>query len=171
MKNLKRPGSPDLSEASGTDSTSKKKQKQKHLPYSNSNDASNTRQSSPDATKERKAGASKSSANPATISLMGNAHKKRKHREKAIGAASGSDGEATGGDMSEGDPASKKHKKLQKLRLNGPSPGSTPRGSRAGSPSVPTLVLGKGGESSRATSPTVGVAATVLPSPAVADSE
>ncbi|KAL4993695.1 hypothetical protein BDV10DRAFT_18033 [Aspergillus recurvatus] len=123
----KRLGSPNLSDASGTD-TSRKKGKSKHSP-SQSSTQPGSRPMSPVAT-----------------SLPTN---KKRMRNTLPGAGSASDvdgGAGSAGEMSETG-------KSKKLKLNPPSmtsQGITPQGSRAGSP---TSVTGKNLSGSRASSP------------------
>lgn len=150
---LKRPGSPDLSEASGTE-TAVKKQKKKHAPSSQNPTAPTSRQMSPSGEPERKPTLIKLSVNPTKLSEISSSApnpQKKRIREKMGGAGSGSDGEATGGEQSENG------RKKIKLRVTSPN-ANTPRGSRAGSPNVTTGVVsgaGRGG-GSRAGSPTAG---------------
>jgi transcription initiation factor TFIIF subunit alpha len=100
MKTLKRPGSPNLSESSGNESARKKAKKAK---------TASARQSR--------------SSTPVPGSQSQTAGQRRK-----MGAGSTSDGEATGGEMSDGQPRKKKIKLV-------PSGGrGTPTGSRPGSP-------------------------------------
>ncbi|KKZ61084.1 hypothetical protein EMCG_04280 [[Emmonsia] crescens] len=113
----KRAGSPNLSEASGTD-TSRKKPKSKHA------DAQpESRPMSPGPSGQRKPGAA------------GDQASKKRGRNGPAGSGSGSDGErgaGSGGEMSDSTTAGAK-----KLKLNPPglkSKTGTPRGSRAGSP-------------------------------------
>ncbi|PGH17521.1 hypothetical protein AJ79_01121 [Helicocarpus griseus UAMH5409] len=126
----KRPGSPNLSEASGTD-TSRKKPKSKHA----ADAQPDSRPMSPAPGAQRK---------PAPADQ---ASKKRARNGPGAGggSGSGSDGErgaGSGGEMS--DAAAKKPK------LNPPgvkSKTGTPRGSRAGSPAVPGRGPGSGASS------------------------
>ncbi|KAL2761124.1 hypothetical protein ACRALDRAFT_2024979 [Sodiomyces alcalophilus JCM 7366] len=102
-KSLKRPGSPDLSESSETEPSRKKKQK-------------------------KATGTSVQPSRSGTPLPPGVAGQKPRP-----GLASTSDGEATGGEMSDGQQQRKKQKKI-KLVSGGAR--ATPTGSRAGSPSA-----------------------------------
>lgn len=110
-KNLKRPGSPTHSESSGNESTLRKKAKKKA-----SSTAGHSRSTTP------------MPQGPGMPSQAG-------QRRKAMGG-SASDGEATGGEMSDGQP------KKKKIKLLPSSSRGTPVGSRAGSP-LPVLASGK----------------------------
>jgi len=105
-KSLKRPGSPNLSESSGTESSRKKKQKK-----TGGNSVQPSR-----------------SGTPLPPGVAGQKHK--------LGMGSGSDGEATGGEMSDAT------KRKKKLKIIGSGARATPTGSRAGSP-VPASANGK----------------------------
>ncbi|KAL9948471.1 hypothetical protein D7B24_007204 [Verticillium nonalfalfae] len=94
-KSLKRPGSPNLSESSETESTLRKK-------------------------KLKKNGSSVQVSRSGTPLPSGHKHK--------VGMSSMSDGEATGGEMSDG------QQRKKKIKLLGTGARSTPTGSRAGSP-------------------------------------
>jgi transcription initiation factor TFIIF subunit alpha len=102
MKTLKRPGSPNLSESSGNESARKK---------------------------AKKAKAASASARPSRSSTpVPGGQSQTVGQRRKMGADSTSDGEATGGEMSDGQPKKKKIKLV-------PSGGrSTPAGSRPGSP-------------------------------------
>ncbi|KAB8253854.1 hypothetical protein BDV32DRAFT_25912 [Aspergillus pseudonomiae] len=124
----KRLGSPNVSDASGTD-TSRKKGKSKDL-SSQPTPQPSSRNMSPVASSQMPLG------------------KKRVRNAPLGGAGSGSDadgGAGSGGEMSESG-------KTKKLKLNPPavSQSGTPQGSRAGSP---TPLTGKGFSGSRASSP------------------
>jgi transcription initiation factor TFIIF subunit alpha len=103
---LKRPGSPMVSDSSGTESTRKNKKK--------------------------KVGPSTSSlgGSRSTTPMPGGLARRP-------GAGSGSDGEATGGEMSDGVGGRKKKKNRTHLGIGTGTKG-TPVGSRAGSPAPPT---------------------------------
>ncbi|KAI9845382.1 MAG: hypothetical protein M1838_001737 [Thelocarpon superellum] len=163
---LKRPGSPDLSETSGTETT-RKRPKKKHgssqptgtsTPKGESGPHSPVPSSSaPDLGRAlpRKSSVIRLSVDSSKLSEISAAAPKPNLRRPAVGGAgSGSDGEATGGEMSEGG----RHKKI-KLRLNSkgsPLSGSPP-GSRAGSPNpVGGRQGSNAGAGSRAGSPTGG---------------
>ncbi|MCJ1477214.1 hypothetical protein MMC13_005885 [Lambiella insularis] len=163
---LKRPGSPNLSEASGNES-SRKKHKKKHALSSNLNTGISTpngppsrprspnppTSSAPDSATARSSSAQPQSETiarkPSTIRLNvkpenpSSAPSRSDHKRPRPGAASGSEGETapSGGEMSDG---GRKRVKLKLTRPGSTSP--TPRDSRAGSPDVP-------GHSSRAASP------------------
>ncbi|KAG7119328.1 Transcription initiation factor IIF subunit alpha like protein [Verticillium longisporum] len=94
-KSLKRPGSPNLSESSETESTLRKK-------------------------KLKKNGSSVQVSRSGTPLPSGHKHK--------VGMSSMSDGEATGGEMSDG------QQRKKKIKLLGTGARGTPTGSRAGSP-------------------------------------
>ncbi|KAH8667513.1 hypothetical protein BGZ60DRAFT_452217 [Tricladium varicosporioides] len=136
-KNLKRSGSPNLSESSGNEST-RKKHKKKHIssshPSGTSTPVSGSRPMSPTpqpGQAPRKSSMVTLNVNPSKLSEI----------QSAVPNPSGvmSDGEATGGEMSDG---GRKPKKI-KLRLGGQSPSAsragspTTGGSRAGSPAPP----------------------------------
>ncbi|KAL2001696.1 hypothetical protein VTN02DRAFT_1388 [Thermoascus thermophilus] len=130
----KRPGSPNLSDASGTD-TSRKKTKSKHA----------SSQPTPQP------GSRPMSPAPSTSLPVGT---KRVRNVPGAAAGSGSDiegGAASGGEMSESG-------RNKKLKLNPPAAASqngTPQGSRSGSPAP---LGGKGVAGSRASSPECGAA-------------
>ncbi|KAL2215257.1 hypothetical protein M432DRAFT_144826 [Thermoascus aurantiacus ATCC 26904] len=127
----KRPGSPNLSDASGTD-TSRKKAKSQHV----------SSQPTPQP------GSRPMSPAPSSSVPVGT------KRVRNVGAGSGSDvegGAASGGEMSESG-------KSKKLKLNPPAASSqngTPQGSRTGSPAP---LASKGVTGSRASSPEGGTA-------------
>ena len=150
-KNLKRPGSPDLSEASGTDST-RKKHKKKHgssQPTGTSTPLPESRSGSPPPSSAPEGRVSKFSVDAAKLSEIAGG----KRIKIRYGGGSGSEGEATGGEMSDD---GQRPKKL-KLRINAPSNGGSPTGSRAGSPNLSTGRPGAPpGSGSRAGSPTSG---------------
>lgn len=110
-KNLKRPGSPTHSESSGNESTLRKKVKKKA-----GSTAGHSRSTTP------------MPQGPGMPSQAG-------QRRKAMGG-SASDGEVTGGEMSDGQP------KKKKIKLLSSSSRGTPVGSRAGSP-LPVPASGK----------------------------
>lgn len=105
-KSLKRPGSPMVSDSSGTESTRKNKKK--------------------------KVGPSTSSlgGSRSTTPMPGGLPRRP-------GAGSGSDGEATGAEMSDGAGGKKKKKKSRTHLGTGTGAKGTPVGSRAGSPAPP----------------------------------
>jgi transcription initiation factor TFIIF subunit alpha len=107
-KSLKRPGSPNFSESSGNES-SRKKAKNKTTSSAQSRSSTPLAQTQP----------------------LGQSGQRRR-----IIAGSMSDGEATGGEMSDGPP---KKKKIKLVANNGRG---TPSGSRAGSP-IPAVTAGK----------------------------
>ncbi|OWP00073.1 hypothetical protein B2J93_8644 [Marssonina coronariae] len=147
--NLKRPGSPNLSESSGNESTRKKHKKKHHTSASGSSTPAGGLQSMSTAASQSgqasrknsvikiKAPSGKLSDNGSSLPNPGSARS---------GAAS--DGEATGGEMSDG---SKRPTKL-KIRIK-----ASPAGSRAGSPAPAGSATG-----SRSGSP----ATASVPSPA-----
>jgi len=100
MKTLKRPGSPNLSESSGNESARKKAKKSKTA------SAHQSRSSTP---------------------IPGSQSQTAGQRRK-IAAGSTSDGEATAGEMSDGQP------KKKKIKLVASGGRGTPTGSRPGSP-------------------------------------
>ncbi|QSZ30967.1 hypothetical protein DSL72_000527 [Monilinia vaccinii-corymbosi] len=118
-KSLKRPGSPNLSESSGNES-SRKKHKKKHV---SSSQPTGTSTPIPRQT-QRKSSIVKISVNPSELSRINSTP------PNPQGATS--DGEATGGEMSDG--AGGKKKKIT-LRIGG-SPTSSRRGSPAPGKSV-----------------------------------
>lgn len=130
----KRLGSPNASDASGTD-TSRKMTKNKHSSTQQPTSQPGSRPLSPGAPSSAPAG------------------KKRVRNIPGGGAGSASDvdgGAASGGEMSESG-------KTKKLKLNPPiasSQSGTPQGSRAGSP---TVIGNRGFAGSRASSPEGGV--------------
>jgi len=144
--NLKRPGSPLNSEASGNES-SRKKQKKKHVTSSQPNAHVNNTLQPPSRPGSPLLQQPLSSAPQVTISPKASNIPAKRPR----GAGSGSDtegGAASGGDMSDG------ARKKQKLKLSQPSKNGTPQGSRAGSPDVPTTTAAKPAQgNSRAGSP------------------
>ncbi|KAK2760540.1 hypothetical protein FQN53_007853 [Emmonsiellopsis sp. PD_33] len=111
----KRPGSPNLSEASGTDTSRNKKPKNKHA-----TPQPGSRPMSP---------------------APGGAAGKKRARNAGAGSGSGSDAEraaGSAGEMSDATTATATTAKKLKLNLPGVrSNAGTPRGSRAGSPAVP----------------------------------
>jgi transcription initiation factor TFIIF subunit alpha len=140
---LKRPGSPDLSELSGTD-TSRKKLKKKHAATGTSTPQPGSRPMSPAFSTATAAANTSSQPQPrksSVIKLNVDPSKLQSSsqplpKKRTYGAGSGSDGEAgtagSGQEMSDGGTTVKK-----RLKLNLPgqkSPKGTPVGSRAGSP-------------------------------------
>jgi transcription initiation factor TFIIF subunit alpha len=128
MKSLKRPGSPNLSEASGTDASVRKKKKHRH-PSSSQNTPQPSRPISP-------ANVPSSSA-PASSLDPSKPIKKRK--SMAPGSRAGSDTETAA--YSDGGPMSDGSKTSKRIKLNVSAPGLksppvlTPQGgSRAASP-------------------------------------
>ena len=146
-KSLKRPGSPNLSESSGNES-SRKKHKKKHAssqPTGTSTPIPGSRPMSPAPssqpapnTSHRKSSIVKLTVAPSKLSEIQSAPP----NPSPIQGSAMSDGEATGGEMSDVG----KKKKI-KLRLGG-----TPAGSRAGSP-APGRASSIGAGGSRAGSP------------------
>ena len=149
-KNLKRSGSPNLSESSGNES-SRKKHKQKHHPSSQPTGTTTPRPGSrpmspaPSSTAQpapsqnsRKSSIIKLNLNPSKLSEIQSAPP---NPSPVYGGAM-SDGEATGGEMSDGG-----KKRRIKLHLS-----TSPTGSRAGSP-VPGRAGSTGAGGSRAGSP------------------
>jgi len=140
VKSLKRPGSPNLSESSGNES-SRKKLKKKHQSSRASGTSTpipGSRPMSPEpagSQSPRKSSIVKLTVNPNKVSNIQSAPP----NPSPVRSGAASDGEATGGEMSDGG-----RKKAIKLRFN-----NTPNGSRAGSP-----VPGAGG--SRSGSPAAG---------------
>jgi transcription initiation factor TFIIF subunit alpha len=138
----KRPGSPNLSDASGTD-TMRKKQKKKHgsssQPTARSTPAPGSRQlspapssSAPDNTRPgmppRQSSIIKLSVESNKLSEISSAAPRPDPKRSRMAAGSGSEGEATGADMSDGN-------RKKKIKRNAASPPShSPSGSRAGSP-------------------------------------
>ncbi|KAI9826125.1 MAG: hypothetical protein M1832_000574 [Thelocarpon impressellum] len=157
--NLKRAGSPDLSEASGAESSRKKQKKNKQFsssqPTATSTPIAGSRPNSPPPSSapdgrphQRKSSVIKLSVEPSKLNDISSAAPRPEKRSKGrMGAGSGSEGEAPGGE--EG-----KQRTKIKLRLNGSPPGGSPTGSRAGSPNPPPTA--HGGSGSRAGSP-IGV--------------
>jgi len=159
-KGIKRPGSPNLSESSGNESTRKKHKKKHHsssAPTGTSTPIPESRQLSPVPLSQpvlgqstRKSSIIKFHVNSTKLNDISSAPP-----NPSPTGGSMSDGEATGGEMSDGG----KKKKI-KLRIGGASPG----GSRAGSP-VPGIA-GSVGTSSRAGSPQAqGMPFTCIVSP------
>lgn len=136
-KNLKRPGSPNLSESSGNES-SRKKMKKKHPSQPSAiTSAPGSRQISPAPSASgngRKSSIVKLSVNSSKLSDIQSAP------PNPSPTSAMSDGEATGGEMSDGGT----RKPKIKLRIGGasptgsragsPAPGRSTGGSRAGSP-------------------------------------
>lgn len=168
--NLKRPGSPNLSEASGAESA-RKKSKKKHAssqPTATSTPKPASRPLTPVPSAAAADGARQASSQQRNLtaasavdlakagSKLGKSTAADKKRARP-GAGSGSDGDATGGEMSD-------HASRKKVRV--PNMASTsPRGSRAGSPNPPARGGGGGGgggqmsrNGSRAGSPTARAA-------------
>lgn len=146
----KRLGSPNASDASGTD-TSRKKVKSKH-PSSQPTPQPNSRPLSPAASTSIPVSSTNGTCTYNVVAEIVQAGKKRVRNVPSGGAGSTSDadgGAGSGGEMSE-------NGKPKKLKLNPPpasSRGGTPQGSRAGSP-TPTGSRGITG--SRASSPEGG---------------
>ena len=138
----KRPGSPNLSDASGTD-TMRKKQKKKHgsssQPTARSTPVPGSRQlspapssSAPDNTRpgmpHRQSSILKLSVESNKLSEISSVAPRPDQKRSRVGAGSGSEGEATGADVSDGN-------RKKKMKRKGGSPQSHSRsGSRAGSP-------------------------------------
>ncbi|MCJ1405366.1 hypothetical protein MMC11_008593 [Xylographa trunciseda] len=154
---LKRPGSPNLSEASGNESSRKQHKKKKHGLSSNLTTGISTPNgppsrphtpnlppsSAPDSTTARPATPSQSQSDmgrkPSTIRLSlkhdspTNLPSRPENKRTRTGAGSDSEGAGSGAEMSDGS------RKRIKLKLTRPGSGSsTPRGSRAGSPEIVT---------------------------------
>lgn len=110
VKNLKRPGSPALSESSGNESSLRKKAK-------------------------KKAGSTAVHSRSTTPMPQGQGIPSQTGQRRKMAGGSASDGEATGGEMSDSQPMKKKIKLV-------PSSKGTPAGSRAGSP-LPAPASGK----------------------------
>ncbi|KAI9820383.1 MAG: hypothetical protein M1827_006007 [Pycnora praestabilis] len=150
---LKRPGSPNLSEASGTESA-RKKHKKNHgsssqsthtstpLPGSRPMSPAPSDPSRPQPPLQRKSSIIKLSVEPSKLhEISATTPRPSDHNKRSRTAAgSGSEAEATGGEMSS-DGAKKKR---IKLRMGGSSKSGTPQGSRAGSP-VPAAQAGGAG--------------------------
>ncbi|TVY58634.1 Transcription initiation factor IIF subunit alpha [Lachnellula cervina] len=144
--NLKRSGSPNLSESSGNESSRKKLKKKHHAspgasgtstPVPGSRPMSPAPSGSqPASSQARKSSVVKLNVNPSKLSEI----QKAAPNPSPVHGGSMSDGEATGGEMSDGG----KKKKI-KLRVGSPS------GSRAGTPAPGRAGAGAGG--SRAGSP------------------
>jgi hypothetical protein len=151
-KTLKRSGSPNLSESSGNES-SRKKHKKKHHPSSQPTGTTTpipgSRPMSPAPTSTSQPAPSQSPRKSSIIKLNLNPSKLSEIQSappnpSPVYGGAMSDGEATGGEMSDGG-----KKKRIKLRL-----GTSPTGSRAGTPAPGRAgSLGAGG--SRAGSPAV----------------
>ncbi|KAI9700652.1 MAG: hypothetical protein M1836_002021 [Candelina mexicana] len=142
---LKRPGSPNLSEASGTESSRKKPKKSHHKPSSSQPTGTSTPtpgsrpmspapppSSVPESTRpqqqQRKSSIVKIPIEPSKLNEISAAIPRPDGKRPRQHAGSGSDGEATGGEMSDG---ARKKIKLRMSPKNG-----TPQGSRAGSPDL-----------------------------------
>ncbi|KAL2065680.1 hypothetical protein VTL71DRAFT_3350 [Oculimacula yallundae] len=141
MKSLKRPGSPNLSESSGNES-SRKKPKKKHQSSHASGSSTPIPGSRPMSPDPSQPGGSQSPRKSSIVKLTVNPNKVNNIQASPpnpspVRSGATSDGEATGGEMSDG----AKRKKKIKLVFN-----NTPGGSRAGSP-IP------GGAGSRSGSP------------------
>lgn len=141
----KRPGSPNASDASGTD-TSRKKVKNKHQ-TSHPTSQPTSRPISPSATQVNTNVATFANVSSILMESPRQAGKKRIRNPALGGPGSGSDldgAAGSGGELSESG-------KTKKLKLNPPaasSRGGTPQGSRAASPAVGNPSFG-----SRASSP------------------
>lgn len=144
-KNLKRPGSPNLSESSGNESTRKKHKKKHASQPAGMTSVPGSRQISPAPSgsgSPRKSSIVKLSVNSSKLSDIQSAPP----NPSPTGAMS--DGEATGGEMSDGS-----RKPKIKLRIGGasptgsragsPAPGRSAGGSRAGSPASqpPSMII------------------------------
>jgi hypothetical protein len=128
---LKRPGSPNLSasEASGNESARKKHKKKHHSQTTGSSTPlPGSRPMSPVPSSQPNAGTSPNKSNIVKLNVGS------RFGATSPGAGSGSDGEATAGEMSDGAGGVIK-KKSFKLRIGGNRNGTaSPSGSRAGSP-------------------------------------
>ncbi|MCJ1392110.1 hypothetical protein MMC18_004977 [Xylographa bjoerkii] len=174
---LKRPGSPNLSEASGNESSRKQHKKKKHGLSSNLTTVISTPNVPPprphtpnpapssalDSTAARSASPSQSQSEmgrkPSTIRLSlkqdnPNLPSRPENKRARTGAGSDSEGAGSGAEMSDGS------RKRIKLKLTRPGSGSsTPRESRAGSPEIATngtvagAATASGAVRSRAASP------------------
>ncbi|KAL6718229.1 transcription factor IIF subunit tfg1 [Lecanora helva] len=146
--NLKRPGSPLNSEASGNESA-RKKQKKKHPLATSSQPQSQTNNTLQPPSRPTSPPIPPSSSGPQPRKVS-NIPSKRQ-RPRGGGSSSDTDGNAgSGGDMSDG------ARKRQKLKLNAPSKNGTPHVSRGASPEVPSTNVVKtaaGAGISRAGSP------------------
>lgn len=156
----KRPGSPNVSDASGTD-TSRKKAKSKH-PSSQPTPQPNSRPMSPAPSSMQVSCPVASTSNPITNPIQPGKKRVRNVRPGAAGSGSDVDAAGSAGEMSESG-------KTKKLKLNPPgmrSPSGTPQGSRAGSP---TPLSARGYSGSRASSPEQSAGGTIPlhPSPKV----
>ncbi|KAF3480998.1 transcription initiation factor IIF subunit alpha [Arthroderma uncinatum] len=142
----KRPGSPNLSDASGTD-TSRKKPKNKHLSTQLSTSQPASRPISPAPQGQRKVSGA-NNANDGSSTGQAAAGAKKRIRNGPARAGSASDVEraaASGAEMSDGTLS-----KRLKLNMQGvKSKAGTPMGSRAGSPTPAGKAMG----GSRASSP------------------
>ncbi|MCJ1431119.1 hypothetical protein MMC27_000470 [Xylographa pallens] len=190
---LKRPGSPNLSEASGNESSRKQHKKKKHGASSNLTTGISTPNgppsrphtpnpppsSAPDSTIVRSATPSQSQSDigrkPSTIRLNlkhdnpTNLPSRPENKRARTGAGSDSEGAGSGAEMSDGS------RKRIKLKLTRPGSGSsTPRDSRAGSPEIAVngMAVGTaaatGAVRSRAASP-AATSPTVIPFPTAAE--
>ena len=151
-------GSPNASDASGTD-TSRKKNKNKQSP----SQQPTSRPLSPNTPSSVPVGSVSRPFSAQLVTDLGQGGKKRVRNVPDGNAGSTSDvdgGAGPGGEMSESG-------KTKKLKLNPPptssSPGATPQGSRAGSPTP--LSANRGFTGSRASSPEGGASIRGEPSP------
>ncbi|KAI9836055.1 MAG: hypothetical protein M1819_001666 [Sarea resinae] len=135
---LKRPGSPNLSEASGTETAARKKHKKhkdKHGAASQATSPTTTapgsRPMSPAPEGPRKRSSIvKIPIEPSKLNEISSSPPRPEKRNHQALAGSGSEGDGTAGDLSDG---ANKRKKI-KLRVGGSPTGGSPQGSRAGSP-------------------------------------
>lgn len=144
-KSLKRPGSPNLSESSGNESSRKKHKKKHHSSASGSSTPiPGSRPMSP-APSQSAGGQSPQRKNSVVIKLSVDPNKVSEIQSalpnpSPVRGGAASDGEATGGEMSDG---GKQKKKKLMISFNKGSP----TGSRAGSP-APAGSAGAGGSRS-----------------------
>ncbi|KAA8576199.1 hypothetical protein EYC84_006353 [Monilinia fructicola] len=146
-KSLKRPGSPNLSESSGNES-SRKKHKKKHV---GSSQPTGTSTPIPGQT-QRKSSIVKMSVNPSELSRISSSPPNPQGHT--------SDGEATGGEMSDG--AGGKKKKIT-LRIGG-----SPTTSRPGSPAPGKSVSRAGSPAQTAESATPSGSGAITPKEIIA---
>jgi transcription initiation factor TFIIF subunit alpha len=164
-KSLKRPGSPNLSEASGTDASVRKKKKHRH-PSSSQNTPQPSRPISP-------ANVPSSSA-PASTLDPSKPIKKRK--SMAAGSRAGSDTETAaysdGGAMSDGSKTSKRIKlNVSAPGLRSPSTLTPQNGSRAASPKPSSTSAPGPGVSTPLSFPTAQEIFSAIPANGISSSE
>ncbi|KAH6716010.1 putative transcription initiation factor IIF subunit alpha [Leptodontidium sp. MPI-SDFR-AT-0119] len=157
VKSLKRPGSPNLSESSGNES-SRKKPKKKHQSSRASGSSTPIPGSRPMSPEPSQPGGSQDPRKSSIVKLTVNPNKVSNIQSappnpSPVRSGATSDGEATGGEMSDGG----KKKKIKLVftgtpngsRAGSPAPGAS--GSRSGSPAA-----APGGSPGRAQSPGAG---------------